>query len=236
MEQNMNLSESVVAASPNILTDVVIRPTVRTYKLVALHSKEGKVEGYYYPVRQPNAAVIYLGSVTGGFDTPGVNTFPIMAEDLQHRHVASLRVRLRAPGNAADSMHDCQLAVAYLRSVGYRRIAAVGYGTGAAWAAALAAQEAQISALALLSPILPDAGVLDLIPERCRKLLIHAGRDTGLSSEMVRGMYARMSDPKEFFTFRHSTRSLVENSVDLHLRLRTWSYAWRQEAQPPGNA
>ena len=67
----------------------------QVYREVMLKTNQGMTAGRYYQLSDARAAVIWLGGVGGGWDTPARELYPRLCETLLHHQIASLRIRFR---------------------------------------------------------------------------------------------------------------------------------------------
>ena len=213
------------------IDEVVSRPTVRSYRFVQLKSARGTLEAYHFPVID-HKVVLYVGGDKGdGFASPAVHLFNRIAEDMQHRHVAGFRIRLRQPDDLQECVYDLRVALHFLREEGYTDILLVAYSLGAEAALQMARTESDVQGLALLAPSVaplfePGALALDH-----GILLIHGGQDTIFTLKQARGLYERLGAEKDLLVLPRSKHTLTENSTDVHFRLREWLHAWKRETQ-----
>src|SRR5512145_2253714 len=69
------------------------------FESVIIDTSRGKVECRYYAVKDGDKAVIMVGGIGGGFDTPANGLYPRLCTDLLNSGISSLRVRFRYPAD-----------------------------------------------------------------------------------------------------------------------------------------
>lgn len=78
------------------------------------------------------AGVVFLSGVDGGFFEPVDGLYERVAAQLSHVGVSSIFVRYRNPGELESSVQDAVAAADYLKRLGVRRVALVGWSFGGA--------------------------------------------------------------------------------------------------------
>ncbi len=216
--------------SPVALEQITVRPTVRPYRLAQLGTPRGRVDAYYYP-STGSRAVLYLAATrTDGFVSPALNLYPRLAEEMQPRHLASLRLRLRKPDDPSECLYDLRVALQFLQNEGFNEVAVVAWGFGCDIALHAAALEPRLNRLCLLSPVVEDTEVLRSVQPKGGYLVVNADRDESVPLEEGKRIFKALAEPKESLTLSHCKHRLNEKSVDVHLRVREWLRAWlRQE-------
>ena len=221
-------------AAETTLREVTTRSTVRSYRIVQMHGTHGTVGAYHYAAKPPGKAVLYLGCVRDGFESPAFNLYKQVAEDMQARRVSGLRIRLRKPEDLRACLDDVILGMQFLRTQGHGEMALAAYSHAAVPAVHAARTDPAVSALALFSPQFPDSGITKDLPSEGRVLFVHGGRDTAMPLEQARQAYDNIRANKEFITLPLSRHSLDENSSEALLKFRAWLQNWRTapEASP----
>jgi hypothetical protein len=185
-----------------------------------LTTPRGRVEARYYPAPGARAAVLWLGGVGGGFDSPARGLYPELAHALAAAGIASLRVRYRSPGDLAESTEDALAGAEFLRSQGARALAAVGHSFGGAIALRAAAADPGVVAVAGLAS--QSYGTDEAVELRDRALLLYHGtEDTVLPPECSLAIKAR-APGAEVILYKGAGHSLEEAADDLRGRLLVW--------------
>jgi pimeloyl-ACP methyl ester carboxylesterase len=212
------------------ITQIDNRPTTRSHRIVYVHTQQGKIESHYYPVRGATRAVLFVGGIGPKQESPASNSYPQVAEEMQHRRLGAMRLRFREGRGAgvrevADMAYDIRTALRFLTGEGIKQFALVGPSMATEAMLQAAALEKAITGMVFLSvgkteisPKMPDS--------RCRLLIIHGGRDRDVSAIAAKSFHEKASDPKEFLLLPRSTNTLNENSVDVHMRMREWLISW----------
>src|SRR4051794_21904500 len=84
------------------------------YRRLLLKTERGPVELRFYESEGARSAVLFVGGVGGGFDSPASGLYPRLAEELAGQGVSALRVRFRQPVELAEAAHDVLAGLALL--------------------------------------------------------------------------------------------------------------------------
>ena len=207
------------------ITSIDNRPTTRAHRIVFLHTPRGKVESHYYPVKAGTKAVLYTGGVGPKQESPASNCYPHLADELQHRRLAGLRLKYRNDNDSDGMSYDIRIGIRYLYAEGFREFALIGPSMGTESVLETAMLEPAVTAVGLFSVGKNTTPIENLGP-RCRLLTIHGGRDSEVSGATARQLHDQASEPKEFLLLPRSTNSLNENSIDVQMRTREWLLTW----------
>jgi pimeloyl-ACP methyl ester carboxylesterase len=191
------------------------------YRLVRLYAEEGNIVCRYYDARRATAAVLWLGGVGGGFDSPAHGLFDHLAVELLDRGISSLRVRYRHSHDLASSVEDALIALEFLAQRNVERVALVGHSFGGAVAIESGAADLNVAAVAALaSQSFGTGGVSRISP---RPLLLVAGdRDTILPPECSVYIYERALEPKQLVVLPGAGHCFDEVVPQLHQLLDSW--------------
>ena len=75
-----------------------------------MSSARGPVACRWYAAHGKGTAVIWVGGVGGGWDSPAKDVCPRLAVRLQEDGIGSLRVRFRNPTDLEEAVHDVSTA------------------------------------------------------------------------------------------------------------------------------
>lgn len=207
------------------ITMIDNRPTTRAHRILFLHTPRGKIESHYYPVKGGAKAVLYTGGVGPRQESPASNCYPHLADEMQHRRLAGLRLKHRLENDPDGMIYDMRIGIQFLYAEGFREFALIGPSMGTESVLETAMLEPAVTAVGLFSVGKTTSAIENLGPH-CRLLTIHGGRDSEVSGAYARLLHERASEPKEFFLLPRSTNSLNENSVDVQMRTREWLLTW----------
>ncbi len=170
-------------------------------------SSSERIEARLYRAPEAHAAVLCVGGVGGGFDTPSVGLYERLGEFLPPSGVALLRVRYRNPTDLEGAVQDVRAGVRFLtEDLGLSRIALVGHSFGGAVVIRAAVSEPAVTSVVTLAAqaygtadakelgrpvlllhgteddILPDACSIDLARRigGLARLRLHEGAGHGL--------------------------------------------------------
>lgn len=167
-----------------------------------------------------DAAVVMVGGVGGGFDTPARNLYPRLAEDLASRGSGTLRVRFRDPRALDEAVADVRAAVRYLADQGVDRVGLVGHSFGGAVVIRAALEEPSVVAVVTLAT---QSQGTDGVGEFRRPLLvIHGDRDGVLSPRASHDVARRAGDRAELYILEGAGHDLVEYRDRVRHLVGTW--------------
>jgi pimeloyl-ACP methyl ester carboxylesterase len=102
------------------------------YLPIKLDTNRGHVSSQYYHVPGEKKAVIFVGSVIGGFDTPARNLYPKLCQAIALHNISSLRIQFRHSSDLVESALDILAGIAFLERFRVSEIALVGHAFGGA--------------------------------------------------------------------------------------------------------
>ncbi|AWK87969.1 alpha/beta hydrolase [Azospirillum thermophilum] len=204
-----------------LLTAEVEDPVEDGYRPVVMETDRGPVAARYYPAADARLAVLWIGGVGGGFDTPARGLYPRLAADLAARGVASLRVRFREAGDMEDCVYDVLCGLSFLGREGIHHVALVGHSFGAAVAIQAAASNrgAVCTVIGLASQGYGTDPVRDLA---CPILLVHGEADEILSPACSLHIHRLAREPKKLVLMPGSSHCLDETAEAVCREVKEW--------------
>ena len=211
-------------------TRIEVRPTdVRripqageAYDVVEIETDRGTTTCRYYEAEGARAGVVMVGGVGGGFDTPGRELYPRLAEGLQNDRIGALRVRYRHPTNLVESVVDTAIGMRYLESRGIRAIGLVGHSLGGAVVIQAAAGDPLVRVVVALSTQDAGTGPVARLAGRAAVLLIHGDADTVISPRSSEEVYRRTHEPKRLVIYEGAGHALDEAAESLAVEVKAW--------------
>jgi pimeloyl-ACP methyl ester carboxylesterase len=190
---------------------------------VSLNTDQGIVEARHYPVPGGTAlAVAWVGSVSGGFDSPAHGLYHRLAQQLVEEGVASLRVRYRQPTQLREGVLDLRAGIKFLLRGGARRIALVGHSLGGAVVVQAAGLTPEACAVALLAPQTHGATAIAYLSPRCPVLLIHGDQDRVLPPACAESLMGMARYPKRLDIMHGAGHTLDEAADQVEAATRRW--------------
>ncbi len=92
----------------------------------------GGVDCRYYHIAGALKAIIWVGGVGGGWDTPARGLYPNLCQKLIKKEINSLRVRFRYPTDLYESILDVIESIHFLEQQGIESVGLVGHSFGGA--------------------------------------------------------------------------------------------------------
>ena len=192
------------------------------YQAVTLATGRGEVRCRYTAVPGATRAVVWMGGVGGGWDTPARGLYPSLAEELAGEETASVRVRFRHPGDLDECTFDALAAVAYLEAQGIGRIGLVGHSFGGAVAIRAAARAPSARAVVTLATQGSGAEPAAGLGPRVATLLIHGRDDEILPADNSARVHRAARDPKRLLLLNGARHCLDEQADRVRREVRDW--------------
>lgn len=192
------------------------------FREISLQTSRGETLCRYYQASGAEVAVIMVGGVGGGWDSPSKGLYPRLATDLLGSRVSTLRVRFRNARSLPEALHDVRAGAAFLQSEGCEHIALVGHSFGGAVVIQAAYYERAVKSVITLATQSYGAGVASDLGPRCSILLIHGSADPVLPAESSEHVYSLAQEPKQIIIFPGATHNLDEDSEALFTNVKTY--------------
>jgi pimeloyl-ACP methyl ester carboxylesterase len=196
--------------------------TKSQYVPVTLDTNRGRVECRYYHIPGEKKAVIFVGGIDGGFDSPAKNLYTKLSQNLSLRKMSSLRLQYRYPSDLVESALDVLAGITFLERFGIEEIALVGHSFGGAVViqAAAAAPEIVKTVVTLASQAQGAEAVSYL--EETSILLIHGNNDKIFPTHSSTYIYDLANGPKELLFFDDTSHSLQESAKEVYDIVEHW--------------
>jgi cephalosporin-C deacetylase-like acetyl esterase len=185
----------------------------------------GGVDCRYYYTAGASNAVIWVGGVGGGWDTPARGLYSHLCQKFIIKDINSLRVCFRYPTDLYESVLDVIEGIHFLEQQGIESIGLVGHSFGGAVviqaAAADASSDTVRTVVTLSTQSYGAEGVSRL--KQCRSiLLIHGTDDKVLPPYCSSYVYNLANDPKEIIFYKGATHGLDEAAEQVHQMVDDW--------------
>src|SRR5215208_3432607 len=181
---------------------------------------------YYYTAGASNA-VIWVGGVGGGWDTPARELYPHLCQKLIRKDINSLRVRFRDPTDLYESVLDVIEGIHFLEKQGIESVGLVGHSFGGAVVIQAAAADVASSSdlvwtVVTLSTQSYGAEGVSRLKKGSSILLIHGTDDKVLPPYCSSNVYNLENDPKEIIFYKGATHGLDEVAGEVHQKVHDW--------------
>lgn len=196
------------------------------YHPTTLESSRGPILTRLYPVPEgTERAVITVGGVGGGWDTPAHDLYPRLGSALPGDGIALLRVRFRHPTVLEEAILDVLAALAFLEAEGVREAGLVGHSFGGAVVIQAAAMSPMVRTVVTLATQGFGADAASELGPRCSLLLLHGTGDRVLSPACSQHAYALAHDPKEITLYEGAGHGLDSVAEEVRQRVHDWLVA-----------
>lgn len=195
--------------------------TKKGYRPLSMHTSRGTIEGHYYGAENEKTAVIYVGGVGGGFDTPASGLYPRLCRELVEHKIGGLRIKYRNATDLTEAVLDVLAGIAYLESLGVKNIGLVGHSFGGAVVIQAGARSDAVRTVVTLATQSYGAEVAAELEEKSL-LLVHGDRDEILPPACSTLIHKIAPGPKKFAIVKGSSHSLKEHADEVYGLVLEW--------------
>lgn len=196
------------------------------YHPITLESTRGPILTRLYPVPEgTERAVITVGGVGGGWDTPARDLYPHLGSELPADGIALLRVRFRHPTVLEEAILDVLAAIAFLETEGVTQVGLVGHSFGGAVVIQAAAAAPQVRTVVTLATQGYGTDPASELGPRCSLLLLHGTADRVLTPACSQQTFALAREPKQIALYEGAGHGLDEAADAVHRRVHDWLVA-----------
>ncbi|HWG89699.1 MAG TPA: alpha/beta fold hydrolase [Candidatus Thermoplasmatota archaeon] len=191
---------------------------------------ERRIACRYHPAPEARTAVLMVGGVGGGWDSPAASLYPHLCQTLPREGTAALRVRFRHPGHLEESVVDVLAGLTFLQEEGATRLGLVGHSFGGAVALQAAALEEEARAVVTLATQSYGAGPVGTLAPRCAALFVHGTADTVLPYRCSVDLHDRAGEPRRLVLHEGAGHGLDEAAEAVRTEVEAW---FRRHLQAP---
>ena len=192
------------------------------YREIAVPGARGPVACRWYAAHVKGAAVVWVGGVGGGWDTPAKQLYPRLAVRLQEDDIGSLRVRFRNPTDLEEAVHDVSTGLRYLQQEGVERLGFVGHSFGGAVVIEASTTTPLARAVVTLATQSYGADRVGELNRNCAILLIHGTRDHVLAATNSQYVHRLAHEPKRLQLYSGASHGLDEAAEDVEQLVYEW--------------
>ncbi|MCC4770099.1 alpha/beta hydrolase [Methanosarcina sp. DH2] len=192
------------------------------FELVTIETSRGRVECRYYTAEDTNKAVIMVGGIGGGFDTPADDLYPRLCMDLLESGISSLRVSFRYPTDLAEATMDVLVGIDFIKGEGITELGLIGHSFGGAVVVQAAHNENVVKTIVTLSTQSLGVSPISNLAEGVSVLLIHGDEDKTLPSGSSVYAYSLAHEPKKLTIYEGAGHSLTEVSDEVYKEVKSW--------------
>ncbi len=173
-----------------------------------------------------NAAVILVGGVGGGWDSPAKGLYVRLSKKLaKDDGMNALRIRFRYPTNLEECVVDVLAGIEFLtQTEGKTSIGLVGHSFGGAVviSSAALAKDFVKTVVTLATQSYGTGGISNLKENECSILLIHGNNDYVLSPYCSSYVYNKAKEPKQLVLYDNASHSLDEVGDKVFHKVHNW--------------
>lgn len=207
---------------PGLLSVAERSPTAQGYAPLDLHTPRGTVRCRYYAADSAQRAVVWVGGIGGGWDTPARRLYPRMCTELLTHGISSLRVQYRNAYDLNECVYDTLAGTAFLHARGMQTAAVVGHSLGGAVVIRAALRDPAVTLVVTLATQSYGAGQVGRLGDRCALLLLHGENDEILPSGSSLYVYRLANEPKKLVVLPHTGHTMDESAEQVHALVLEW--------------
>ncbi len=195
------------------------------HQSLKIFTNRGDIECRYYHAYGAKAGIVFVGDISGSFESPAQDVYDRIGKDLTLRKISSLHLRYRESDDIVDSVLDTIAGVTFLQSIGLHKIAIIGHSFGAIIAIQAAAVcDPVVTAVAITPERMGSETAADLAP-RCSLLLMHGTADTVTSPTNSLDIHEIAQQPKQIIIYDGAKHDLNTVSEGVYKKLHAWLLA-----------
>jgi pimeloyl-ACP methyl ester carboxylesterase len=207
-----------------IETKELIENGYRLIKLQTSHQENIDCR-YYYESKDATKAVIFVGGVGGGWDSPAKELYSKLASKFVYNEISSLRIRYRHPTELDECAIDVIAGIKFLEKNKFQSVGLVGHSLGGAVVIKAAAASPNIvrTVVTLSTQSYGAAEDISKLGQKgCSILLIHGTDDDVLPSTCSSYVYNKASNPKHIILFEGAKHGLDEAANEVYRSIYQW--------------
>lgn len=197
------------------------RRTREGYLPLTLTTNRGIVQTRYYHAPAEKKAVIYVGGIGGGFDSPARGLYARLCRDLTLKGFSGMRIRYRHPEDLVEATLDTLSGIVFLESMGIEEFAIIGHSFGGAVAIQTANLTPSVRTVITLGTQAYGAEVVSDL-EDTSILLLHGKNDEVLPSYASMYVHDIAQGRKKLQLYKGAGHMLNEVLNDVYLDIHDW--------------
>jgi pimeloyl-ACP methyl ester carboxylesterase len=211
-----------------LIDDVEVGQTTKddTYRSITLvTSRQDSVDCRYYYTEGAKKAVIWVGGIGGGWDTPAKWMYPQLCQKLvNNERISSLRIRYRYPRDLDESLTDVIAGIKSLEHDGIQSVGLVGHSFGGAVVieAAAAVPNIVMTVVTLSTQSYRAMEAVSKLRKGCSILLIHGTDDDVLWPSCSSSVYNKANILKKIILYEGAKHGLEEAAEQVHQVVFQW--------------
>jgi fermentation-respiration switch protein FrsA (DUF1100 family) len=178
-------------------------------------------DGRLHPATSGDGAVLWVFGSGGGLGGPAGGVYARLGASLVSRGVTSLELDYRRLRDLESCVADVLAGVAHLEGLGRKRIVLVGHSFGGRVVIEAALRAPSVVAVAALSSVDVEPGVVERLSPRSL-LLLHGEADEVVPSSVSVGLFKRAGDPKSLLLYPECLHGLDSCGSAIDRDLASW--------------
>jgi pimeloyl-ACP methyl ester carboxylesterase len=178
----------------------------------------------YYASEDAKKAVILVGGIGGGWDSPARGLYPQLSQNLLAHRISSLQIRYRYPADLDECVKDVIAGLKFLEHKRFQSVGLVGHSFGGAVIIKAAASIPNIvrTVVTLSTQSYGAVEAVSQLRQGCSILLIHGTDDDILRPICSSYVYKRANNPKQIILYEGAKHGLEEAAEQIHRTVYQW--------------
>ncbi|WP_068471096.1 alpha/beta hydrolase family protein [Candidatus Protochlamydia phocaeensis] len=197
-------------------------PLKDTYTPLKIHANSLSIEARYYAAQEKGKALLTVGGVGGGFDTPARGLYPFIGQELCQEGISTLHLQYRRPTDLATCIQDVLYGIEALSSLEHKHMALIGHSLGGTVVIAAAAQCPSVISVITLATQSYGAIQAAKMLRKQPLLLIHGLKDDNLPPACSEQIYNQVHGPKELIFLPGAGHALDEAANEVKRLCLDW--------------
>jgi pimeloyl-ACP methyl ester carboxylesterase len=204
------------------ITKVGIGATIDSYRPIILNTNRGEIIARFYHIPNIKRAVIFVGGVGGGFDTPARNLYGRLAEKLVAEGISTLWIQYRNSQDLVEATVDVMAGIMFLEQNGIEQIGLVGHSFGSAAVIQAAVNDDNVKTVVCLATQGFGADQVADLASETSLLLIHGKNDKTLPHPVAEYVHTIAHEPKQIMLMEGTGHNLDESSDRVYEAVHLW--------------
>jgi hypothetical protein len=192
------------------------------YTNLTIRLEDVSIKTHYYSAEEKGRALLTVGGVGGGFDTPAQGLYPTLGRDFCKEAISTLHLKYRYATNLVSCIEDVICGIEALALLGHTSIALIGHSLGGAVVLAAAVLRPEVVSIITLAT--QSYGAIEAAKKLHKQslLLIHGLDDRILPPICSQEVYHTAQCPKKLYLLPGTGHLLDEVASDVNRICTDW--------------
>lgn len=201
---------------------LIFSSTENGYTDLTVRLEDVSIKTHYYSAEEKGRALLTVGGVGGGFDTPAHGLYPTLGRDFCKEAISTLHLKYRYATNLVSCIEDVICGIEALALLGHNSVALIGHSLGGAVVLAAAVLRPEVVSIITLAT--QSYGAIEAARKLQKQslLLIHGLNDHILPPLCSEQVYQMAQCPKKLYLLPGTGHLLDEVASDVSEICMQW--------------